>query len=33
VTTEQLYGHFHEDVAAELARRRIYREEPLRVLR
>ena len=33
VTTEQLYGHFHEDVAAELARRRIYREEPLRLVR
>lgn len=33
VTTEQLYGHFGEDVAAELARRRIYREDPLRVVR
>lgn len=33
VTTEKLYGHFHEDVAAELARQRIYREEPIRLLR
>jgi integrase len=33
VTTEELYGHFGEDVAAELARRRIYREEPLHVVR
>ncbi len=28
VTTEQLYGHFHEDVAAVLTRGRIYREDP-----
>lgn len=32
-TAERLYGHFHEDVAADLARRRIYREQPLRVVR
>lgn len=32
VTTERLYGHFHEDVAAKLARQRIYPEERLRVV-
>jgi integrase len=31
-TTETLYGHFHEDVAASLARARIYRDGPLRAL-
>lgn len=31
-TTESLYGHFHEDVAASLARARIYREGTLRAL-
>ena len=32
-TTEQTYGHFHEDIAASLARGRIYRDEPLRVMK
>ncbi len=32
-TTEREYGHFHEDVAAKLARMRIYTEEPMRVVR
>jgi integrase len=31
-TTEELYGHFHEDVAASLARARIYKEAPLRII-
>ena len=32
-TTEQTYGHFHEDIAASLARGRIYRDEGLRVVK
>ncbi|MBA2671624.1 MAG: tyrosine-type recombinase/integrase, partial [Gemmatimonadetes bacterium] len=31
-TTEELYGHFHEDVAASLARARIYKDGPLRAI-
>ena len=33
VTTQDLYGHFHEDQAAALARSRIYREGPVRAVR
>jgi integrase len=32
VTTEKLYGHFHEDVAAGLARQRIYPDRALRAV-
>lgn len=32
-TTERAYGHFHEDVAAEMARQRIYRDGPIRIVR
>jgi integrase len=31
-TTERLYGHFHEDVAAALAGARIYRDAPIRAV-
>lgn len=30
LTTEREYGHLHEDVAAKLARMRIYKDEPIR---
>lgn len=32
VTTERLYGHFHEDVAAGIARQRIYPDRKLRAV-
>lgn len=32
VTTEKLYSHFHSDVAAELARQRLYPDERLRAV-
>jgi hypothetical protein len=31
-TTERLYGHFHDDVAARIARGRIYPEERIRAV-